>query len=177
MRRSDSHNTAVLRIRRTSVTAVVVGAVSLFGVQAGADVATLTSGHAYCYYFSAPRYGGMHLVAASPTVIAAGPSNYVSGLAGKPQDTVFYIDCAGRIGGDAYIGLPRIAMQRSASGYVFTKRITVKGLRHIGTSSHATLTATLSISGSVSAGAINGTVKVKAPGCLSRTLVVHYSGH
>jgi hypothetical protein len=68
-------------------------------------------------------------------------------------------------------------MQRSASGYVFNKRVTIKGLRHIGTTSSATLTATLTISGTAVSGAINGTVKVKAPGCLSRTLVEHYSGH
>jgi len=83
---------------------VLVGVLALTGVAgAGASIATLTPGHAYCYYFSSPgRYGGMHLVAATPTVIGAGPSNYISGVGGKPQDTVFYIDCAsgtGRIGG------------------------------------------------------------------------------
>ena len=163
--------------RKGSTIIAAVGIVSLFAVQAGAAVATLSPGHAYCYYFSAPRYGGMHLVAASPTVIAAGPSNYISGLSGKPQDTVFYIDCAGRIGGDAYIGLPRIVMRRSAAGYSFNRHFSVPRLRHVGTSSRATLTATVSISGSVVAGAINGVVHVAAPGCLARPIEVRYSGH
>ena len=163
--------------RKLPMLVVVAGAASLFGVQAGAAAATLTPGHAYCYYFSTPRYGGMHLVAASPTVIAAGPSNYISGLSGKPQDTVFYIDCAGRIGGDAYVGLPRIVMQRSATGYAFDRNFVIPGIRHLGTTSRTTLTASISISGTVVVGAINGTVHVKLPSCLARTLVVHYSGH
>lgn len=165
-----------LLTRRVPLLTVVIGAASLFGVEAGAAVATLTPGHAYCYYFSAPRYGGMHLVAANTTIVP-GPSNYISGLGGKPQDTVFYVDCAGRVGGDAYIGLPRIVMQRGATGYVFDRHFSIPGIRHLGTSSHKKLTTTVSITGSVVDGAINGTVHVKAPGCLSATLVVHYSGH
>jgi len=147
---------------------------------AGASIATLTPGHAYCYYFSSPgRYGGMHLVAATPTVIGAGPSNYISGVGGKPQDTVFYIDCAsgtGRIGGDAYVGLPRIVMQRSGDHYAFDREFVVPGIRHLGTRSHATTTVSVTISGSVAAGAINGRVQVSAPGCLTTPLVVAYEG-
>src|SRR5665213_51222 len=71
-----------------------IGAVALFTVQASASLASLTPGHAYCYYFSgAGRSGGMHLVAANSHVIAAGPSNYISGTGGKAQDSVFYVDC------------------------------------------------------------------------------------
>jgi hypothetical protein len=49
MRRDDGHGIGHLRIRRASVIALTVGAASMFGVQAGADVATLTPGPAYCY--------------------------------------------------------------------------------------------------------------------------------
>jgi hypothetical protein len=121
----------------------------------------------------------MHLVAASPTVIAAGPSNFVSGVGGKPQDTVFYIDCVpgdGRIGGDAYVGLPRIVMQRHGGTYSFNNHYTIRGIRHLETNSKATTTVSFAISGSVAAGVINGTVHMAAPGCLPKTLVMNYAG-
>jgi hypothetical protein len=158
----------------------VVAAIALFTGAAGASLATLTPGHAYCYYFSAPgRWGGMHLVAASPTVIAAGPSNYISGLGGKPQDTVLYVDCIpgpGRIGGDAYVGIPRIVMHPVGSTYSFDEKYVIPGIRHLGTRSHATSVVTLSISGSVSTGVINGVAHLVAPGCLPHQLVIAFAG-
>lgn len=76
---------------------------------AGASVPVLTPGHACCSYFSRPAStGGMHLMAAGPSVIAHGPSNYVSGTYGKPRDTVVCVDCVNRLGhpdGAAYVGL------------------------------------------------------------------------
>ena len=137
-------------------------------------------GHAYCYYFSGTgRSGGMHLVAASPTTLAAGPSNYVSGLGGDPQDTVFYIDCVpgqGRIGGDAYVGIPRIAMHLANGHYTFATQFVDHGIRHLETRSSVKTTATVSLSGTVSAGVINGTVHISAPGCLPHALSIVYAG-
>src|ERR1700733_13824662 len=121
----------------------------------------------------------MHLVASSPTVIGAGPSNYISGLNGTKQDTVYYVDCAtgaGRIGGVAYVGLPRIVLKPLGSGYAFKKTFVIKGIRHLETKSHVTMTVTLSISGSVGAGVINGKLKMTAPGCLPHGLSMTYSG-
>jgi hypothetical protein len=160
---------------------VLVGTLALFGVAgAGASIATLTPGHPYCYYFSSTgRSGGMHLVAATPTVIAAGPSNYISGVGGDPQDTVFYIDCtsgAGRVGGDAYVGLPRMAMHRSGNHYAFNDQFVIHGIRHLGTRSNATTTASIAITGTLAEGVINGTVHVSAAGCLPAPLVIHYAG-
>ena len=164
--------------------AALVAFVAISGLlaeNAFAGVAVLTPGHAYCYYFSSPgRWGGMHLVAASRTVISSGPSNYVSGTNGKPQDTVFYIDCIpgrGRTGGDEYIGLPRIALHLVGGHYVFSRKVLVRGLRHIGIRSRVRSTASLSVSGSVSTGAINGVVRITAPGCLPGPTSIHYSGH
>ena len=159
---------------------IVIGALALLSVAAGASLATLTPGHAYCYYFSGPgRSGGMHLVAATPTVIATGPSNYISGTGKEPQETVFYVDCIpgpGRVGGDAYIGLPRIVMHPSGGGYSFAGRYVVPGIRHLGTRSHATSVVSLAISGTVAPGVINGVVHVTAPGCLPHQLVIPFAG-
>lgn len=145
-----------------------------------ASPALLTPGHAYCYYFSSPgRWGGMHLVAASPTVISAGPSNYISGVDGKPQDTVFYIECVGGsedTGGYAYVGLPRIVLVPSGGQYVFNRHVVVGGLRHLEGSSTKTFAATVNLSGTVSAGVINGVMRITAPGCLSKTVAIRYAG-
>jgi len=152
---------------------------ALLTAEASADLPTLTPGHAYCDYFSTPRYGGMHLVASSPTVIGKGPSNYISGLNGKPQDTVYYVNCQtgkGYIGGVAYIGLPRIVLQPVGSEYTFNKHFVIPGIRHLQTSSHVTMTVTMSISGSVGEGVINGKLKLTAPGCLPHGLSMSYSG-
>lgn len=166
--------------RSLFASSVTVGAVALLASAAGASLATLTPGHAYCYYFSGPgRSGGMHLVAANPTVIAAGPSNYVSGTGGTAQDTVFYIDCVpghGRVGGDAYVGLPRMVMHPSGGNYSFDGKYVIHGIRHLNTRSHLTTVVSLSISGSVAPGVINGVVHVSAPGCLPHQLTIPFAG-
>lgn len=168
-------------VGRALVASVAFLAISgLLAENAFAGAAVLTPGHAYCYYFSSPgRWGGMHLVAASPTVIASGPSNYVSGTNGKPQDTVFYIDCVpghGRTGGDVYIGLPRMALHRVGAHFVFSSKVLVRRLRHIGVRSRARTPASLSLTGSVSTGVINGVVRIDAPGCLPSPITIRYSG-
>jgi hypothetical protein len=167
--------------RGLSVAGVVIGSLALFSAAASADLATLTPGHAYCYYFNHSEWGwgGMHLVAAEPTTISAGPSNYISGLDGKPQDTVFYVNCESgpkQIGGVAYVGLPRIAMHAVGSEYSFSKKYTIHGIHHLGTQSRTAMTVTLAISGSLSRDVINGTVRITAPGCLPHTYTVNYSG-
>ena len=121
----------------------------------------------------------MHLVAANPTVIAAGPSNFISGTGYKPQNTVFYIDCVpgpGRVGGEAYVGLPRIVMHPNGTSYSFDRKFVIPGIRHLGTRSHATMDVSLSISGSYSPGVINGVVHVTAPGCLPHQFVIPFAG-
>ena len=152
----------------------------IFASSAFASPALLTPGHAYCYYFSTSGHsGGMHLVAAGPTVIAAGPSNYVSGMNRKPQDTVFYIDCAsgpGRVGGDEYLGLPRIAAHLTNGRYAFHLDYTARNLKHIGTNARATSTAEVVLSGSVVAGAISGTIHLSAPGCVPRPFSMPFTG-
>jgi hypothetical protein len=157
----------------------VVGA-ALLATSAAASPALLSVGHAYCYYwYGTNRTGGMHLVAAGPRVIAAGPSNYVSGTGGKPQDTVVYFDCVpgpGRAGGDAYVGLPRTVMHLSGGHYVFSRHLVVHGVRHLGTRSRATISVTVTLTGTVSAGVINGVLHVAAPGCLPRPLALVYAG-
>lgn len=179
MTRRTEHTRRTLGLALTALVPFLV-VTALVAEDASAGVAVLTPGHAYCYYFSGPgRWGGMHLVAASPTVIASGPSNYISGINGKPQDTVFYIEClpgAGRAGGDVYIGLPRIAMHRVGDHYAFDRKILVRGLRHIGSAARVKAAASLSISGSVSAGVINGVVRVTATGCLPSPIAIHYAG-
>ena len=167
--------------RGLSVVGVVIGSLALFSAAASADLAVLTPGHAYCYYFDHAGWGwgGMHLVAANPTTISAGPSNYISGLNGKAQDTVFYVNCQSsgtRIGGVAYIGLPRIVMHADGSDYSFSKQYEIHGIRHLGTQSHAAMTVELSIDGTLSRDVINGTVKITAPGCLPHTYTVNYAG-
>jgi hypothetical protein len=167
--------------RAFSIAGVVVGSLALFSAAASADLATLTPGHAYCYYFTHPEWGwgGMHLVAANPTTIAAGPSNYISGLNGKPQDTVFYVNCqsgSNLIGGVVYVGLPKIVMHAVGSDYAFAKRYTIPGIRHLGTQSHKAIVVTLAISGTLSRDTINGTVKITAAGCLPHTFTVNYAG-
>lgn len=157
-----------------------IGTAALFTVQALASPALLTLGHAYCYYFSgAGRSGGMHLVAAKSHEIAAGPSNYVSGIGGKPQDSVFYVDCIsgnGRAGGEAYVGMPRITMHLSGGHYTFNKQFDRRGIKHLGSASHATFTVSVTISGTVNQGVINGRVHLSAPGCLPHPIVVVYAG-
>lgn len=173
-----------LVVRGVAVGGAVIGSLALFSAAASADLAVLTPGHAYCYYFSHPSntawgWGGMHLVAANRTTISAGPNNYISGLNGKAQDTVFYVNCesgGSRIGGVAYVGLPRIAMHTIGSEYGFSKSYEFHGIRHLGTSSRTVMTVTLSISGELSAATINGTVKITAPGCLPRAYTVNYAG-
>jgi len=159
---------------------VQIGAAALFTVQALASPALLTTGHAYCYYFSsAGRSAGMHLVAANSHEIAAGPSNYISGTGGRPQDSVFYVYCIagkGRDGGDAYVGVPRITMHLSGGHYTFSKRFIRRGIKHLGIASHATSTVTVTISGTLNQGVINGRVHFAAPGCLPRPIVVVYVG-
>lgn len=168
-------------VRRFAVCAgSVAGAVTLIASSALASPALLTVGHAYCYYFSSPgNYGGMHLVAASPTVIAAGPSNYVSGLRGTAQDTVFYIDCipgAARVGGTVYIGMPRMAAHIVDGHYGFSDHFVVRGVRHLDVASRITTTATVTLTGAVSAGAIVGSLKVTVPGCLPRARTIVFTG-
>jgi hypothetical protein len=167
--------------RACTIAGVATGSLALFSAAASADLATLTPGHAYCYYFSHPQWGwgGMHLVAGSPTTIAAGPSNYISGLDGKPQDTVFYVNCQSGpnlIGGVAYVGLPKIAMHAVGSEYTFSKKYTIPGIRHLGTKSHTTMAVTLAISGTLDRDVINGTVRITAAGCLPHTFTVNYAG-
>ena len=166
--------------RLVVTTGTLIGLAALLAGTAGASLATLTPGHAYCYYFSGPgRSGGMHLVAANPTAIAAGPSNFVSGTGNHPQDTVFYFDCVagpGRIGGEEYVGLPRLAMHSNGSNYSFAGAFVIPGIRHLETSFHATSVVSLRISGSVAPGVINGVVHVTAPGCLPHQLVISFAG-
>jgi hypothetical protein len=167
--------------RGLSVVGVAIGSLALFSAAASADLAVLTPGHAYCYYFSHADWGwgGMHLVAANPTTISAGPSNYISGLNGKPQDTVFYVNCesgGSQIGGVAYVGLPRIAMHAAGSDYGFSEKYQFHGIRHLGTQSHVAMTVELSIDGTLSRDVINGTVRITAPGCLPHTYTVNYTG-
>jgi len=168
------------RARRLSSLGSITVVAALFSGAAGASLATLSPGHAYCYYFSGPgRYGGMHLVAAGPSVIAKGPSNYESGVGGKPQDTVFYVDCLpgrGRIGGEAYVGLPRIVLHLVGGSYAFDRHFSIPGIRHLGTTSRARMKVTMHISGTLAEGVINGTVHLTAPGCLPRPLVMSYKG-
>lgn len=160
--------------------AVLTVVAALISTAASASLATLTPGHAYCYYFSgAGRYGGMHLVAAGPSVIAKGPSNYVSGVGGKPQETVFYVDCVpgrGRAAGEAYVGLPRIVLRPSGAGFTFDRHFVIPGIRHLGTTSRATMTVSMHISGTVAQGVINGEVHLTAPGCLPHPLAMTYAG-
>jgi hypothetical protein len=121
----------------------------------------------------------MHLVSAAPTVIAAGPSNYVSGVGGKPQDSVFYVDCVagrGRIGGDEYVGIPWIALHRTGEGYVFDRQFVVHGLKHIGVNSSGRTTTSVRLSGSVAAGVIKGVVRISAPGRLPDAIEIRYVG-
>jgi hypothetical protein len=177
--RSDSLQ-RLLR-RGLSVVGIALGSLALFSAAASADLAVLTPGHAYCYYFEHADWGwgGMHLVAANPTTISAGPSNYISGLNGKPQDTVFYVNClsgGSRIGGVVYVGLPRIVMQANGSDYSFSRQYEIHGIRHLGTSSHTVMTVELAIDGTLSRDVINGTVKITAPGCLPHTYTVNYAG-
>ena len=167
--------------RGLPVGGVVIGSLALFSAAASADLAVLTPGHAYCYYFEHAGWGwgGMHLVAANPTTISAGPSNYISGLNGKPQDTVFYVNCQSggtRIGGVAYVGLPRIAMRADGSDYSFSQSYEIHGIRHLGTRSRTAMTVDLAIDGTLSRDVINGTVKITAPGCLPHTYTVNYAG-
>src|ERR1700728_3025530 len=126
MRVVRSDNLGRLFRRGLSLAGVVTGSLALLGGAASADIAVLTPGHAYCYYFSHADWGwgGMHLVAANPTTISAGPSNFISGLNGTAQDTVFYVNCesgGSRIGGVAYVGLPKIVMHAVGSDYTFSK--------------------------------------------------------
>ena len=163
-----------------SLFGLLVGVIALFSVEAGAALVTLIPGHAYCYYFSgAGRSGGMHLVAASPTVIAGGPSNYVSGTAGAAQKTVFYIDCTtglGRVGGEAYVGVPRITATQHGGRYTFDQHYVRRGIRHLETHSRATSVVSVTISGVIGAGVINGTVRISAPGCLAHPTAVNFVG-
>jgi len=160
--------------------ASVAGAMTLLTGTALASPALLSPGHAYCYYFSALRnYGGMHLVAASPTVIAAGPSNYESGTGGTAQDTVFYINCipgSGRLGGTAYIGMPRMSAHVVGGHYTFSDHFVVRGIRHLDIASHATTTASVTLTGTVSSGAIVGSIRVSVPGCLPRAHTIAFTG-
>ena len=168
------------RPKRLISLGVITVLAALFSGAASSSLATLTPGHAYCYYFSGSgRNGGMHLVAAGFSIIAKGPSNYVSGVGGKPQDTVFYIDCIpgrGRLGGDAYVGLPRIVLHPIGGSYAFDSDFLIPGIRHLGTTSRATMTVTMHISGRVAQGVINGVVHLTAPGCLAHPLVMSYAG-
>ena len=126
----------------------------------------------------------MHLVAAGPRSISAGPSNYISGVNGKPQDTVVFVGCvdaAGNQNGSAYMGLPAFTMRVVKGHYEFAKRFVIKNVRLLDAASAASITATVTLSGtaipgSSSTGAIRGTLRVSAPGCLSRTLVLPYTG-
>jgi len=167
--------------RGLSVIGVGIGSLALFSAAASADLAVLTPGHAYCYYFDHAKWGwgGMHLVAANPTTISAGPSNFISGLNGTAQDTVFYVNCESggtRIGGVAYVGLPKIAMHPVGSDYTFSKNYEFHGIRHLGTQSRTTMTVELAIDGTLSRDVINGTVKITAPGCLPHPYAVVYAG-
>ena len=170
-----------LRLRRVAVSlASVIGAVTLFTSTALASPAVLSPGHAYCYYFSSPgNYGGMHLVAASPTVIAAGPSNYVSGTGGTAQDTVFYINCIpgrGRAGGTEYIGVPGMSAHVVAGHYRLSEHFVIHGIRHLDVASRATTTASVTISGTVASGAIVGSIRVSMPGCLPHSRTIAFTG-
>lgn len=150
---------------------------------AAASPAVLTVGHAYCYYFYGHPQGGMHLVAAGPRVIAAGPSDYISGVGGKPQDTVVYVDCVDRAGnqdGAAYVGLPRIVLGFSGGRYSFAAHV-VRHVRRLESAVAVPLTVSVTVSGTVAAsssstGEIRGVLRVSAPGCLNAPYVSAYTG-
>lgn len=140
----------------------------------------LTPGHAYCFYWAKGSLnGGMHLVAQSPTSLAAGPSNYISGIGGKPQDTVVYVSCQsnGRAAASyAYVGLPHIALKIRGGYYRFSETEVVRGVRHLESSNRATFTVRLSIQGTVVRQAINGTFRLAAPGCLAKPISMAFHG-
>lgn len=157
-----------------------VGIVALCTAQAAATIPVLSPGHAYCYYFSgAARSGGMHLVAANATTIAAGSSNVVSGVGGKPQTSVFYVDCVpggGRVGGEAYVGVPRTVLHLRGGRYTFDERYVVRRVRHLEIGTRRTFTASMAISGSVAQGVVTGIVHLAAPSCLPRPISVTFTG-
>lgn len=164
---------------------VVIGLGLMLAGVAGASVPILTPGHAYCFYFSGPAStGGMHLVAAGPSVIARGPSNYVSGTYGKPQDTVVYVDCVNRLGqpdGAAYVGLPRVVLHRANGHLHFARHVVAKDVRRLGVPRSRPLTVTVTLTGSVvtsssSTGAIDGRLRISAPGCIPHPLSYSYTG-
>ncbi|MCU1492488.1 MAG: hypothetical protein JWO62_252 [Acidimicrobiaceae bacterium] len=163
----------------------IVGCSVLFASTALASPAILTRGHAYCFYFWGHTFtGGMHLVAGGPRVITAGPSNYISGTGGKPQDTVVYVDCltaAGRADGDAYVGLPRFVLGYSNGHYAFAEHVVVSHVKRLGSTDARTVTVSVSISGTVTTGssatgAIKGTLRVTAPACLPKPLNMQFTG-
>ncbi len=172
--------------RRRRVLAAAGGAgasLLMLSAAAAASPAILTVGHAYCFYFYGHPQGGMHLVAAGPRVIAAGPSNYISGVAGKPQDTVVYVDCVDRNGsanGAAYVGLPRVVLELQHGNFAFAEHV-ARRVRRLGSADKAPLTVTVTLTGAVttgstSTGAIHGVLRVSAPGCLAAPFASAYTG-
>ncbi|MDA8290803.1 MAG: hypothetical protein M0Z33_03860 [Actinomycetota bacterium] len=163
-------------------TAAAAGVLALASA-AAASPPVLTVGHAYCFYFYGHPQGGMHLVAAGPRAIAAGPSDYISGVGGKPQDTVVYVDCVTRSGspvGAAYVGLPRVALRLSAGHLVFAEHV-VRHVRRLDSASPVPLTVTVTVTGTVTTGstatgAIHGVLRVSAPGCLAAPFASAYTG-
>ena len=173
------------RGRRAAVAgfAATTSAMMLASV-AGATPLVLTRGHAYCFYFSTPTNGGMHLVAAGPRAIAAGPSNYISGENGRPQDTVVFVGCvdaAGNQDGSAYMGLPRIALKDTNGHLHFAEHAVVHNVRRLDSAVPGKITVDVTVSGTylaadASTRAIVGRLVVDAPGCLAKPLVLPFTG-
>ncbi|HVC24970.1 MAG TPA: hypothetical protein VND23_04375 [Acidimicrobiales bacterium] len=171
------------RSRAAACAGAICAGVVLLSTAAAASPATLTRGHAYCFYFFGHPQGGMHLVAAGPRVISAGPSDYISGVGGKPQDTVVYVDCVDRAGnadGSAYVGLPRVVLKLSGGHFAFGEHV-VDHIRRLDSTDTSPLTVSVTLTGAVTAGssstgAIRGVLRVAAPGCLARPFASAYTG-
>ncbi len=175
------------RMRRPATFGAGAGATLLLGIGgvATAAVPVLSTGHAYCFYFSSTgSSGGMHLVAAAPAAISPGPSNFVSGSYGVPQDTVVFVNCLTRSGaaaGTAYLGFSRIALHNAGGSLHFARHLVARGLHRIGVPGTGTVSVTVTLTGTViangsSAGAIVGTLHLAAPGCLPHPVTYHYTG-
>lgn len=183
-KRGSSQRRARGRLAKiTAGAGAVAGCTVLLATTASASLPILTRGHPYCFYFYGKPTGGMHLVAAGPRVLAAGPSNYISGTYGKPQDTVVYVDCvdaAGNADGSAYVGLPRVVLKVVHGHYSFAERV-VAHVHRLASADKRPLTVTVNLSGAVTAtsspvGSIVGALRVSAPSCLAHPFFSHFTG-
>jgi hypothetical protein len=144
----------------------------------------LDIGRAYCFYWTSTQgqghSGGMHLVAATTNTIGAGPNNFISGLDGKPQDTVVFVSCnavAGQSGGFAYVGLPRTTLQMGSGGnFAFAQHEVVHNVRHLESHLTGTMTVSLNMTGTAVNNEIVGKVTMTAPNCLNKPLTMQFTG-